>query len=146
MPTLPRPQCATYQCKATARPGSAHCVDHAPAPRINKAKRETDREYNGATWANIRAGQLTRQPLCQCCKLSGRIVAGAHVDHVFPWKRIGAHAFTWGPFQTLCGPCHSTKTGLETRGVFRHYTDTGAVDYSPTNPPPDMYPPDMGRV
>ena len=147
MPTIPPAQCATYHCKAPARPGSVHCVDHAPPARVNHAKRETDREYKTATWATIRARELTRQPLCQCCQLAGRVTLAQHVDHVTPWKRIGAHAFTIGPFQSLCGPCHSVKTGLETRGVFRHYAPGGVVDYSPANLPPELTAPaDPGRV
>ena len=146
MPTMPRAQCATYHCKAPARPGSVHCVEHAPPARVNHAKRETDREYKTATWATIRARELTRQPLCQSCMLAGRVSAGAHVDHVAPWKRLGGWAFTVGPFQTLCAPCHSVKTGLETRGIFRHYAETGIVDYSPANLPPELTArPDPGR-
>jgi 5-methylcytosine-specific restriction endonuclease McrA len=74
---------------------------------------------------------LSKQPLCQSCILLGRIVGAVHVDHVIAWKPIGPHAFTANRFQSLCAPCHSVKTGLENRGVFRHYTDRGVVDYSP---------------
>lgn len=131
MPTQPRPQCSVYRCKQPTRPGSSMCIDHAPPPRVNHAKRETDREYKTAVWQTIRAGQLSKQPLCQSCALSGRVVGAVHVDHVISWKSIGPHAFVANRFQSLCAPCHSVKTGLENRGVFRHYTDRGPVDYSP---------------
>lgn len=146
MPTMPRPQCTVYRCKQPTRPGSSMCADHAPPPRVNHAKRETDREYKTAVWQTIRARELSRQPLCQCCALSGRVAVAVHVDHVAPWKTLGSWAFTIGPFQTLCGPCHSVKTGLESRGIFRHYTNGGAVDYSLENLPPAlMTRPDPGR-
>jgi 5-methylcytosine-specific restriction protein A len=148
MPTIPRAQCATYRCKQPTRPGSVHCVDHAPTPRVNQAKRETDREYKTAVWQTIRTGQLSISPLCQCCQLAGLVVAANVVDHVIPWKTIGPHAFTANRFQSLCANCHSVKTGLESRGVYRHYQPGGAVDYSPgdwgrmlAQPDPDPVPP-----
>jgi 5-methylcytosine-specific restriction protein A len=131
MPTTPRPQCSIYRCKQPTRPGSGFCSEHAPPVHVNNAKRETDREYKTRVWQTIRAGQLSKQPLCQSCALVGRVVGAVHVDHVISWKTIGPHAFTANRFQSLCAPCHSTKTGLENRGIFRHYTDRGPVDYSP---------------
>lgn len=131
MPIQPRPQCSIYRCKQPTRPGSSMCTDHAPPPIVNRAKRETDREYKSAVWQTIRAGQLSRQPLCQSCQLAGRVTLGVHVDHVIPWKTIGPVGFTNNQFQTLCAGCHSQKTGLEQRGIFRHYTDPAPVDYFP---------------
>jgi 5-methylcytosine-specific restriction protein A len=144
MPTTPRDQCSTYRCKQPTRPGSIMCVDHAPPPRVNPAKRENDREYKTRLWQTIRAGQLSRQPLCQACELSGRVQLGDHVDHVIPWKTIGPGGFANNCFQTLCGACHSQKTGLEQKGVFRHYISPAPIDYGPgdwprliaTNPAP----------
>ena len=129
MPTQPRPQCSIYRCKQPTRPGSSMCIDHAPPVHVNKAKRESDREYKTAIWQTIRAGQLSKQPLCQSCQLLGRLTLGMHVDHVIAWKTIGPGGFVNNVFQTLCGGCHSQKTGLEQRGIFRHYTDKGAIDY-----------------
>jgi hypothetical protein len=50
---------------------------------------------------------------------------------VIPWKTIAPGGFINNRFQTLCQSCHSQKTGLEQRGVFRHYSDRGAIDYKP---------------
>ena len=148
MPTQPRPQCSIYRCKQPTRPGSSMCADHAPPPTVNRAKRENAREYKTAVWQTIRAGQLSTQPLCQSCMLAGRVVGAVHVDHVIPWKSTGPHAFVANRFQSLCAPCHSVKTGLEQRGIFRHYKAGGAVDYSPgdwgrmmSQPDPDPTPP-----
>ena len=129
MPTTPRDQCSKYRCKQPTTPGSSMCIDHAPPPRVNVIKRANYREYKTAVWQTIRAGQLSKQPLCQSCQLAGRVVMGVHVDHVIAWRLVGPHAFINSRFQTLCGPCHSVKTGLEQRGVFRHYSDQGAIDY-----------------
>ena len=138
MPTTPPTQCAAYRCKAASRAGSIYCEQHAPPPRVNHAKRETDAEYKTAAWASIRKRELTRQPLCQACALDGRVALAEHVDHIVPWRHLGAWAFTLGPFQSVCGPCHSRKTALEGRGVFRHYAEGGIVDYGPGNLPPEL--------
>jgi 5-methylcytosine-specific restriction endonuclease McrA len=66
--------------------------------------------------------------LCAACLIDGRITAASHVDHVFPWAVIGDHAFTRNLWQSLCPECHGVKSGLEKRGVFRHYADK-AHDY-----------------
>jgi 5-methylcytosine-specific restriction protein A len=131
MPMTPRDQCTMYRCKQPTTPGSSLCIDHAPPPRVNQTKRANDREYKTAIWQTIRMGQLSKQPLCQACRLAGRVVLGDHVDHVIPWKTIGPGGFVNNVFQTLCGGCHSQKTGLEQRGVFRHYTPHGPIDYTP---------------
>lgn len=147
MPSCPRPVCNVYRCKEQTRPGSSFCADHAPPPPANQTKRETDREYKTAVWQTIRAGQLSRQPLCQSCQLAGRVTLGVHVDHVIPWRIIGLAGFTNNRFQTLCQPCHSQKTGLEQRGIFRHYVNPAPVDYSPGDWPRLMAdnPPQLGH-
>lgn len=131
MPTMPATQCAHYRCKAPTVPGSIYCQDHAPTRKARPDKVQADAAYNTTTWRSIRAIQLSRQPLCQACALAGRVTAAQHVDHVIPWKKIGPQAFTSNLFQSLCAPCHSVKTGLESRGIFRHYAATGHVDYFP---------------
>jgi hypothetical protein len=55
----------------------------------------------------------------------GKIEAAKHVDHVFPWRQIGQHAFLNNLFQSLCPECHSYKTGQEKQGVFLYYTPKG---------------------
>jgi hypothetical protein len=63
-----------------------------------------------------------------------RITAANHVDHVFPWAAIGDHAFTRNLWQSLCAECHGVKSGLEKRGLFRHYVspikDYALQDYA----------------
>jgi 5-methylcytosine-specific restriction endonuclease McrA len=67
--------------------------------------------------------------------LSDNIVTAAHhVDHLFAWQHLSEQAFTHNVFQSLCAPCHSAKTALEQRGVYRLYgavvTDFDLFDYS----------------
>lgn len=135
MPTLPRAQCAEYGCKAPSVKGSRFCVDHAPAQRTQSERRALDAEYTSAAWRQIRTAQLTRSPLCACCTYEGRLSPADVVDHVFPWKAYGPQAFRANLFQSLCAPCHSRKTNLESRGVFRHYTGHTMRDYTPGDYP-----------
>ena len=126
MPNLPKPVCDTLGCKNPSVVHSRFCLDHAPAYK----RQATTDLYNSAAWATLRKVQISKQPLCQACLLDGKIASAQHVDHVFPWHTIGKQAFRANLFQSLCGPCHSRKTGLEQKGVFRHYRPDGALDYS----------------
>ena len=72
---------------------------------------------------------LSINPLCACCAIEGRVVAADAVDHVFPWKNYGAHAFRRNIFQSLCFEDHSRKTALEAKGIYRHYAPDGMKDY-----------------
>jgi 5-methylcytosine-specific restriction protein A len=123
MPSIPCDQCAHYQCKAPSIRGSVFCIEHAPAQKASIERKAFNAPYKSKAWEGIRARQLSANPLCAACLLSGRITQANHVDHVFPWAAIGVQAFTRNLFQSLCPECHGIKSGLEKRGVFKHYTD-----------------------
>lgn len=123
MPSSPAPQCDEYQCKAPSVKGSRYCLTHTPSKAPTVERQAFNTQYKSAVWQSIRARQLSSEPLCAACKIERRITAASHVDHVFPWAAIGPQAFTRNLFQSLCPECHGVKSGLEKRGVFRHYTD-----------------------
>lgn len=125
MPRLPSPVCDTPRCKSPSVAHSRFCADHAPAYK----RGDNGELYNSSAWSTLRRSQMSKQPLCQACLLEGRITSAQHVDHVFPWRTIGKEAFRANLLQSLCGPCHSRKTGLEQKGTFRHYRRDGARDY-----------------
>lgn len=129
MPSVPRAQCDQYQCKAPSVKGSRYCETHTQSKAPTIKRKAFNARYKGAAWESIRARQLSAFPLCAACLIDGRVTAAFHVDHVFPWAVIGDHAFTRNLFQSLCPECHGVKSGLEKRGVFRHYTDK-AHDYT----------------
>jgi 5-methylcytosine-specific restriction protein A len=134
MPSIPSSQCAQYQCKAPSIRGSVYCIEHAPTKQVSKTRQAFNAPYKSAAWMSIRARQLSTNPLCAACLIDGRITQANHVDHVYPWAVIGEQAFTRNFFQSLCPECHGVKSGLEKRGVFRHYTDK-AHDYTAHNYP-----------
>jgi 5-methylcytosine-specific restriction protein A len=131
MPSIPKfTKCTALACKAEKVAGAAYCETHGGKPKIKAERREANAPYKTAAWESIRARQLSIQPLCQSCLLDKRVTVAAHVDHVIPWRAIGERAFIHNRFQSLCNACHSVKTGHEARGVFFHYTDTGAIEYT----------------
>jgi 5-methylcytosine-specific restriction endonuclease McrA len=123
MPSIPKTQCAEYQCKAPSIKGSVYCVEHAPIVKTSQDRKTFSAHYNTSAWLSIRKRQLSIQPLCQACLLDGQVTSANHVDHVFPWSAIGEHAFGCNLFQSLCETHHGVKSGLEKKGIFRYYLD-----------------------
>ena len=98
-------------------------MDHAPAKKTTKERQAFNAPYKSKAWAAIRTRQLSVSPLCAACLIDGQITQAEHVDHLFAWAAIGPHAFTRNLFQSLCPECHGVKSGLEKRGIYRHFTD-----------------------
>jgi 5-methylcytosine-specific restriction protein A len=129
MPSIPKTQCAEYQCKAESIKGSIYCVDHAPTLKTSEDRKAFSAHYKTSAWQSIRNRQLSTQPLCQACLIDKQITSANHVDHVFPWSAIGEQAFKRNIFQSLCETHHGVKSGLEKKGVYRHYLEA-VKDYT----------------
>lgn len=123
MPSIPKTQCAEYQCKEPSIRGSVYCEAHAPTTKTTDDRKAFSAHYKTAAWLSLRNRQLSTQPLCQACLLDGQVTAANHIDHVFPWRLIGEQAFKRNLFQSLCETHHGVKSGLEKRGIFRYYLD-----------------------
>ena len=129
MPTVPKQvKCAHLGCKEHRSKLNTYCIEHGGLDHT--AHNDSDNSYSTVQWRKIRALQLSRQPLCQSCLLRGRVETANHVDHLFPWKRIGYRAFTRNIMQSLCLECHSHKTGLERQGKCQHYDKDGLKVYT----------------
>ena len=127
MPYTPyNTKCAMLGCKNPKSKLNSYCMEHGGREYSNNQ----DGAYDSKLWKTTRKRQLSLQPLCQACLCQGIITAAQHVDHVFPWRQIGEHAFTRNIFQSLCHNCHSQKSGLEKQGIYRHYAQEGVKDYS----------------
>ena len=128
MPTAPlNAKCRELGCPNPKTGRSTFCEQHGGA--MTEQMRANSRLYSQRVWAQIRAGQLSKQPLCAACLLEGRVVAAEHVDHVFPHQREESK-FRRNLFQSLCAACHTMKTNDERKGIYKHYTSTGVVEYS----------------
>jgi len=131
MPTFPKAtKCDTLQCKAPRVEGSAYCETHGGKPKAKLDRLESNRAYKHRSWESIRMGQLSKQPLCQCCLLDSRVTLASHVDHIFAWRHIGNHAFTNNAFQSLCNACHSLKSASERKGQYLHFAPDGVKTYT----------------
>ena len=128
MPSLPRyTKCTHLGCKQERSRYNTFCLEHGGKNTltITKQRAENNAMYQTSLWQSIRQRQLSMHPLCASCLTKDIIKSAHHVDHVFPWASIGAHAFSTNIFQSLCAPCHSDKTYYEQQGIIKHY---GYVD------------------
>lgn len=124
MPTIPTyTKCSHLGCKEERSRLNSYCIAHGGLDSTNnKDKREKDKEYASPFWRQTRKTMLTKHPLCQSCLIVGRVTEAKHIDHLFAWKLIGREAFHNNIFQSLCSNCHSYKTGLENKGIFRYFS------------------------
>ena len=136
MPTLPsNKKCQTLGCKNDKAKHGVHCIEHGGTNTFNKLYRhkvdyrERTEKYQSRQWQAFRLKQLSEYPLCAGCLSGGIVTAANTVDHIFPWALINEEAFINNIFQSLCVACHSSKSGLETKGKFRRYGKPN-IDYT----------------
>lgn len=94
------------------RPGTPASKRHCPPQASRQARRTL--ATNSAAWQALRLDVLLRDIYtCQACKrLLGRRKGDAHVDHINNDPRNN----DMDNLQTLCAPCHSSKTGKQDGG------------------------------
>jgi len=128
MPSVPKAtKCSQLGCQNDRSKLNTYCMEHGGLQHTNQDKHNA---YSNPAWRTIRRAQLSKQPLCQSCLINGQVVSAKHVDHVFPWRQIGEHAFLQNIWQSLCHDCHSYKTGQERKGIYEHYTQEGTRSLS----------------
>lgn len=116
MPALIPRSCRKRGCPGTTTDRSGYCNKHRNEgwQRHQKGKSRHERGY-GSKWDIIRLRILTRDKhLCQYCLRSHRVVEAKTVDHVVPKAHGGTDADS--NLESLCWPCHRTKTGRERLG------------------------------
>lgn len=128
MPFTPtQTKCLELGCTNPRSKYNSFCLKHggkdANTQQPTAERRAFNSAYQSKFWRVLRITQLTKQPLCQCCLTKGIVTQAEHVDHVFPWARIGHRAFKHNIFQSLCQSCHSHKTYMEGKGYAMHYSD-----------------------
>lgn len=80
-----------------------------PKRKAMHARRHKEPRYNSTRWRKYRRAFLAESPVCVEC---GRLAEV--VDHITPVRLGGAF---WQPLnhQSLCHPCHNSKSGKEAR-------------------------------
>lgn len=136
MPSVPKyTKCQHLGCKNTKSKYNSFCLEHGGRDTYDYQRYNSDAQrtesnamYNTTQWRKFRVAQLSREPLCASCLADGIVTAAEHLDHVFPWTAIDKQAFYHNVFQSLCASCHSAKTTLEQKGIYRRY-GTPNIDY-----------------
>ena len=80
-----------------------------------KKKKQRYTLNNDPRWKKLRNQHINANPLCEKCKLAGKLIAGEDVDHIKPVRLCPELSFNPDNLQTLCGSCHKSKTGAEKR-------------------------------
>ena len=142
MPTIPKlTKCLTLGCREERSKFNAYCMGHGGRDTFDhkrwnssEKRRLSNDRYQTTQWRKLRQIQLSKHPLCAACLSEGKIAQAIHIDHLFPWSQVGDDAFYINIFQSLCHSCHSIKTSLEQRDIYRHYgiptKDYRMSDYS----------------
>lgn len=75
--------------------------------------------YSTATWRGLRTAKLRTAPLCEICKVEGRLKPATVVDHIVPIKHGGDAFPPLTGLQALCPSCHGRKTarGIEAGAI-----------------------------
>jgi len=128
MPTVPRySKCNALGCKGARSKYNSYCLAHGGKDKLDLSpeqyskRKDFNEKYQTRQWRQLRKVQLSQHPLCAGCLSKGIIVQALHIDHVFPWSKINPQAFYFNLFQSLCHSCHSSKTALEQKGIYRRY-------------------------
>lgn len=66
------------------------------------------RLYNLKAWQDLREWQLSQEPLCEFCKLWGRVTPASVVHHETPHRGDRALFFDPENLKSLCAPCHDS--------------------------------------
>ncbi len=73
------------------------------------------RVYRSKRWQNLRALQLSREPLCEDCRRHGVVERATQVDHVLGLVLRPDLAYDLANLQSLCTACHARKSAAERR-------------------------------
>lgn len=112
---IPQRKCFHPSCRIFIPFTQSYCGKHEPSKEYNRSRRKNDSEYvkfyKSAAWKNLRRVQMLKDDyLCQSCLSNGIYTPGDMVDHVVPTKEEWSRRLDENNLQTLCWPCHNTKT------------------------------------
>ncbi|ORE90207.1 hypothetical protein ATO13_23266 [Stappia sp. 22II-S9-Z10] len=97
--------------------------------RRSTAAKRWRRLYATPAWRDLRAAQLSLQPLCEICQAGGRLVPATVVNHRRRHEGDATLFFDPANLQSVCKPCHDGHIqSLERGGPGRtQFTNEGRV-------------------
>jgi 5-methylcytosine-specific restriction protein A len=112
MPSAPLRYCAEPGCPE--RTATGRCAQHSRQQRQHEARHYSAPGVNyGRRWKAARLVYLAEHPFCVACEALGRTTLANEVDHRIPHCGDAARFWDRSNWQSLCRPCHSTKTRRE---------------------------------
>lgn len=99
------------------------------APKSEKWNRNSypkhiTRFYNSSTWRRTSKRHLAKYPTCVHCESKGRISQAHVTDHVIPVMQ-GGSLLDPRNHQSLCHPCHNSKSATEANGTSEPFVYVG---------------------
>lgn len=114
MPRRPKRPCSQPGCPELT--DGQYCARHRKEDykKYNRFKRDEFSKwfYNSPEWQRLRKQKLRLNPLCEHCEREGKVRPATVVDHIVPIKE-GGIALDINNLQSLCKPCHDSKTARE---------------------------------
>jgi 5-methylcytosine-specific restriction protein A len=109
-------KCCVYHCNNTVSPYKMTKYCDAHQHMDSKRPTSSAKRGYGGKWRKARKRYLAAYPLCARCLASGVVTAAEVVDHIIPHK--GDLLLFWdrSNWQSLCVPCHNSKTASEDMG------------------------------
>ena len=97
---------------AIHRPPGTRSKQQREGERDRRRGSSTARGYDYA-WQKLRVRKLRADYLCASCESQGRARLACEVDHVIRITERPDLRLTWDNLQSLCRPCHATKSASE---------------------------------
>ena len=90
--------------------------------------------YSTAKWRRLRADQLSRVPLCEECRATGRVTPATVANHREPHKGDRALFFDPANLQSVCKPHHDGPIQRTEGRGYSAAVDTDGYPIDPRHP------------
>ncbi len=70
----------------------------------------------GSSWRKLRQAHLSAEPFCVRCAEAGVVRPASEVDHIESIRAAPQRVLDASNLQSLCHPCHVTKTWEDEKG------------------------------
>lgn len=123
-----RKQCSFGGCNQIALTNNYRCekhvVSYTPKKRYEHHYHQGKNIYTSTRWVKLRKQFIRHNPICAHCEAQGIITPAYTVDHIIEIKD-GGEIWDIDNLQSLCNPCHNTKTGDEKKKRTRRNKNNG---------------------